>query len=102
MDDKREQSLPGESDAVRLGTEEVKRRVSYLPKHNPPSNGIVSGNETQEEIEKTMKALINQFPSVFIDVTGKFQGQPIKVQLKLDASPVIQPCVEFPYTIERD
>ena len=78
VNDKREQSLPGESDAVRPGTvkldlkgstEEVMGRVSYLPKPNPPSNGIVSGNETQEEIDKRMKALINQFPLIFTDVT---------------------------------
>ena len=74
-------------------TEEVMGRVSYLPKPNPPSNGIVSGNETQKEIDKRMKALINQFPSVFTDVTGKFRGEPIKIQLKSDMSPVIQhPC----------
>ena len=66
--------------------EEVMGRVSYLLKPNPPSNGIVSGNETQEEIDKRMKALINQFPSVFTDVTGKFQGEPIKIQLKSDVT----------------
>ena len=38
-----------------------------------------------------MKALINKFPSVFTGVTGKFQGEPIKIQLKLDVAPVIQP-----------
>ena len=99
VNDKREQSFLSESDAVRLGivksdlkgsTEEVIGRVSYLPKLNPPSNGIVSGNETQEEIDKRMKALINQFPSVLTDVTGKSQGEPIKIQLKSDMSPVIQ------------
>ena len=105
VNDKREQSLLGESDAVRLGivkldlkgsTEEVIRRVSYIPKPDPPSIGIVSGNETQEEINKRMKAMISQFPSVFTDVTGKFQGEPIKIQLKLDTSPVIQPPCRVP------
>ena len=58
MDDKREQSLLAESDAIRLGTvkldlkgstEEVMRQVSY-----------------------------------------QFQGEPIRILLKSDASPVIQ------------
>ena len=105
VNDKREQSLLGESDAVRIGivkldlkgsTEEVIGRVSYISKPNPPSNGIVSDNETQEEINKRMKAMINQFPSVFTDTTGKFQGEPIKIQLKLDMSPVIQPQCRVP------
>ena len=85
VNDKRKQSLLGESDAVCLcivkldlkgSTEEVMGRVSYIYKHNPPSNGIVSGNETEEEINKRVKALINQFQSVFTDVAGKFQGEP--------------------------
>ena len=105
VNDKREQSLLGESDAVRLGvvkldlkgsTEEVIGRVSYISKPDPPSNGIVSGNETQEEINKRMKAMISQFPSVFTDVTGKFQSEPIKIQLKLGMSPVIQPPHRVP------
>ena len=105
VNDKREQLFLGESDAVRLGivkldlkgsTKEVMGRVSYLLKPNPPSNGIVSGNETQEEIGKRMKALVNRFPSVFTDVTGKFQGKPIKIQLKSDMSPAIQPPCKIP------
>ena len=105
VNDKREQSLLGESDAVRLGivkldlkglTEEVIGRVSYIPKPDPPSNGTVSGNETQEEINKRMKAMINQFPSVFTDVTGKFQCEPIKIQLKSVMSLVIQPPRRVP------
>ena len=87
VNDKREQSLLGESDAVRLGivkldlkgsTEEVIGRVSYIPEPDPPSNGTVSGNETQKEINKKMKAMINKFPSVFTDVTGKFKVNPLK------------------------
>ena len=111
VNNKRQQSLLGESDAVRLGivkldlkvsTEEVIGRVSYTLKPDPPSNGIVSGNETQEEINKRMKAMINQFPSVFTNVTGKFQGEPIKIQLKSDMSPVIQPPRRVPmYYRER-
>ena len=105
VNDKREQLLLGESDAVHLGivkldlkgsTEEVRGRVSYIPKPNPPSNGIVSGNETQEEINRRMKALINQFPSVFADVKGKVQGEPIRIQLKSDMSSVIQPSRRVP------
>ena len=105
VNDKREQSLPGESDAIRLGivnldlkgsTEEFIERVSYISKPDPPSSGIVSGNETLEEINKRIKAMINQFPSVFTDVTEKFQGEPIKIQLKSDMSPVIQPLCRVP------
>ena len=91
MDDKREQLLPGESDAAPLGivkldrkgsAEEVMGRVSYLLKPDPPSNDIVSGDEKQEEIDKKMKAVISKFPSVFTDMTGKFQGESVKIQMK--------------------
>ena len=78
LNNKSEQLLPGEYDAVCLGivkldlkgsTEEVMGRVSYLPKPIYLSMVLLSGNEKQEEIDKKMKALINKFPSVFIDVT---------------------------------
>ena len=71
VNDKREQSLLGESDAVRIGiveldlkgsNDEVIGRVSNIPKPDPPSNGTVSGNETQKETNKRMKVMINQFP----------------------------------------
>ena len=47
-----------------------------LLKPNPPSNGIVSGNGTQEDIDKKIKALINKFLSVFTDMTGNFKVSP--------------------------
>ena len=67
--------------------------VSYLLKPNPPSS---SRNETQEEVDKKMKALFNKFSSVFTDLTGKFQDEPTKFQLKSDVSPVIQPLRRAP------
>ena len=70
--------------------------VSYIPKSNPTSNEIVSGNETREEIDKKMQALINKFFSIFTDITGKSQGEPMKILLKADASPAIQPPCRIP------
>ena len=61
--------------------------VSYIPKPNPNSDGIVSGNETREEIDKKMQALINKFFSI---------GEPMKILLKADASPAIQPPCRIP------
>ena len=94
INDKREQSLLGEQDAICLGivklhpkgaTEavspdkpeseaKISRRISYPKRSEPPQDGIVSGRETQAEIDTNMKKLISQFPALFSTKTGKFQG----------------------------
>ena len=37
-----------------------------------------------------MQDIIKDFPSVFTDTTGRFRGEPIKIQVKSNAVPVIQ------------
>ena len=122
IDDKQEQSLLGEQDAIRLGfvklhpqgaaeavspdkpesEAQVSRSISYPKRSEFPQNGIVSGGETQAEIDANMKKLISQFPALFSAKTGKFQGQPIKIQVHLNATPVIQPPRHIPlHYVER-
>ena len=97
VDDKREHSLLGESDAVRLGivkldlkgsSEEVIQKVDYLRKTD------VKGAKTEasetEIIEIKMNEIRKEFSDVFSDVTGKVKGAPIKIQVREDAIPVIQ------------
>jgi len=33
-----------------------------------------------------MKKIINQFPKLFVDKTGKYKGDPIKIQIKPNAT----------------
>ena len=62
MNNKMEKSLPGESDAVRLGivkldlkgsTEEIMARVSYLPKPNPPSIVLFQVSKHKQKSTRT-------------------------------------------------
>ena len=39
---------------------------------------VVSGGETQAEIDKNMKQIMKDFPKSFSDSTGKVKGPPIK------------------------
>ena len=105
VDDKREQSLLGESDAIRLGIvkldlkgadTEVVKKIEYTRKTNISQGDIVSGGETQAEIDANMKQLQNEFPDLFTDKTGKCEGPPIKIQVRKGAVPVIQPQRRIP------
>ena len=105
VDDKREQSLLGESDAIRLGIvkldlkgadTEVVKKMEYTRKMNMSPGDIVSGGETQSEIDGNMKQLQNEFPDLFTDKTGKCKGPPIKIQVRKGAVPVIQPQRRIP------
>ena len=106
---KGEQLLLGEQDAIYLGIFKlhsqgapevaspdkpeseawVSKRISYPKGSQPPEDSIVSGGETQTEIDANMKKLISQFPALFSATTGKFQGPPIKIQVNSNATPVI-------------
>ena len=99
VNDKNEQSLLGKADAIRLGIvqlnlngaeTEVIKKMSFIPKEIVLVDGIVSGGETQQSIDKRMQDIIKDFPSVFTDTTGRFRGGPIKIQVKSNAVPVIQ------------
>ena len=105
VDDKREESLLGENDAVRLGivkldlkgsTEEVVSRITYAQKAPNLSKETVSDGQTQGDIDASMQNIINNFPNVFTNRTGKFKGEPIQIQCKPDYTPVIQPSRRIP------
>ena len=105
VDDKREQSLLGEGDAIRLGIvkldlkgadTEVVKKMEYTRKANRSPGDIVSGGETQAEIDENMKLLRQEFPNLFTDKTGKCKGPPIKIQVRKGAVPVIQPQRRIP------
>ena len=50
----------------------------------------------QEEIVKVMKDLTDQLPKLFEERTGKFKGEPIKIQVKPNTVPIIQPTRRIP------
>ena len=110
VDDKKEQSLLGEADAIALGIvtldlkgspphksdAEVINKIEYGQLSFEAPGEIVSGGETQAEIDKNMKQIMKDFPKLFSDSTGKVKGPPIKIQVRDDATPVIQPGRRIP------
>ena len=115
VDTRKDQSLLGKFDAMRLGivklnpdgaSEEVDiedqipeqslMRVIHAKKETVPSEGIVSGGETQEEIDVNMNKIIKENSSVFSNKTGKFTGNPIKVHMKEGATPRVAPSRPIP------
>ena len=105
VDDAHEKSLLGKADALQLriislnpdGAQyelhpndvEVMNRISRLKKIPVPATGVISAGQTHAEIDKSMQALTSTFPWLFQDKTGKFKGDPIKIQLHPNAMPVI-------------
>ena len=112
-DEPKEQSLLGEKDPRRLGIvtinlkgassevnideeyEEQVGKITYGWKTSP-GGGVISGGETQEDINANMRALVKKFSGVFTDRTGKCRGKPIKIQVRDNAEPVIQPPRRIP------
>ena len=105
VDDKREQSLLGEGDAIGLGivkldlkgaVAEVVNKIEYERVQDSDPDKTVSDGETQSEIDANMDRIIHDFPDLFTDATGKVKGSPIKIQIRKDAVPVIQPGRKIP------
>ena len=113
VDDSKEQSLLGKEDAVKLGivilnpagASEAYHQDNTISTRNikdfkelplPENETIVSGGQTQAQIDHNMSTLINNYPNLFSDKTGKFTGKPIKIQFDENASPVIQPTRRIP------
>ena len=99
VNDTKEQSLLGKEDALRLGIvtlnlkgaeEEIVGNISYHLKDK------ITVSKDQEEVQAKMEAIVKQFPEVFSDKTGKFKGDPIKIHVKPNAMPVIQPPRRIP------
>ena len=118
INDKKEQSLLGKCDGIRLGIvklnpdgakeavvfndtddEEVERvdRVTRLQKERTPSHSIVSGGETQEQINIRMKEIMNNNPTLFSNRTGRYNGDPIHIHMREGASPVVAPSRPIPF-----
>ena len=76
--------------------EQIIKKVEYSRKNSINPGEVVSGGETQTEIDSNMKKIIEKFPEVFTDSTGKFKGSPIKIQVREDAVPVIQASRRIP------
>ena len=68
----------------------LSKKMLFIPKEFVLVDGIVSGGETQQSIDKRMQDIIKDFPSVFTDTSGRFRGGPIKIQVKSNAVLVIQ------------
>ena len=94
LDDEREQLLFGKEDALRLGMvrlqpegaspeasehAETSQCITTVKPSPIPKESIISGGQMQQEIDKAMKDLRDQFPKLFEDRTGKFKGEPIKI-----------------------
>ena len=105
VDDKREQSLLGEADAIGLGIvkldlrgsdAETVNKLEYETSRDNSTIETISGGKTQSEIDIDMKKIMSEFPDLFTDATGKVQGPPIKIQIHKEAVPVIQPGRRIP------
>ena len=110
VDDQQENSLLGEADAIALGivkldlkgSEEANstavsvRKIEYGKMEENIPGEVVSGGQTQSEIDENMEQLIKDYPALFTDTTGKVKGPPIKVQVRKNAIPVIQPARKIP------
>ena len=60
---------------------------------------MISGGETQQEIDVNMKRLVDKLgPELFTDKTGKYKGKPIPIQMRnsRNITPVIQPIRKTP------
>ena len=83
-------NLKGASSEVSIDEEyeEQVRKITYGWKTSP-GDGVISGGETQDDINANMRALVKKFSGVFTDCTGKCCGQHIEIQVRENAEPVI-------------
>ena len=115
IDDPKEQSLLGEEDAKRLGIVKLNPEgathvviplaetincISYPTKSNYDSNNKdeTSAHETNSRavIDKQMQQILEQFPELFSNNTRKFKGDPIKIHVRSNVNPVVEPPQRIP------
>ena len=98
--DKKEQSLLGKIDGERLGIislnpkgapVEVVNRISHITKTEQ-----LSSIADEDKFPNAKDSVVKQFPRLFSDKTGKFQGSPIRIHVKDDVTPVVQPARRIP------
>ena len=107
-DDDRETSLLGKKDAERLGIvkinlrgsrEEVNRikvcRKADLKREKGESKDPVKEKIREKENDKKMDEMAKEYEDIFQGI-GKYRGEPVKIQLTANVSPIIQPPRRIP------
>ena len=93
------ESLLGKKDGEMLGIIKIQkrgdppsedvRRLEIEKKRSKIKEGVVSGGQTQEEIDKDMEVLVDGYPELFQGI-GKAKVEPIHIFLKEGAVPQAQ------------
>ena len=91
-----EQSLLGLKDGEALGIININsdgqftvRQLSTEPKARPTAEGIVSGSQTQAEIDRNMRKLMEQYDSLFQGL-GNATVEPVHIEVDASVKPVQQ------------
>ena len=92
------QSLLGLSDGERLGIikinregaqAEVVRQMTPTVKEPIPSDGVISGNQSQKDIDSRIHEILTEYPAVFQGL-GLAKVEPIHIQVNPEVKPVQQ------------
>ena len=87
--DKKEQSLIGKIDGERLGIISLNPEGALLEVVNRTSH-ITKTEQLnfadEDKFPNAKELIVKQFPKLFSDKTGKFQGSPIKIHVKDDVT----------------
>ena len=112
-DDDSESSLLGKNDAERLGIIQINLRGSREEIKLEPEKeitpeeevqriklcrraGLKKGSgETAKEDDKKMNKLVKDYAGIFQGI-GEYRGEPVRIKVDKDASPIIQPPRRIP------
>ena len=105
VNDGKENSLLGKSDAIRLGVVVIDTRGKEQEVMTEQCNRIKSNTKTelikerskinQKKVDKEMKDLAEEYKDIMTGI-GKYKGPPVKIQMAEDIKPVIQPPRRIP------
>ena len=108
--DDKEESLLGESDTIRLGIIEINtqgaeeevqiNRVRQNKKQELEQDGQQLSKANQQRIDKAMDKVAEDHKEVFQGI-GRYKGEPLKIQVKDGARPVIQPPRRIPLHLKQ-
>ena len=109
-DDAKEESLLGESDAMRLGIIEINaqgaeeeiqiNRVRQNRKREMEQDGKQLTLADQKRVDEVMNKIAEDNKEVFQGI-GRYRGKPIKIQVKEGVRPVIQPARRIPLHLRQ-
>ena len=71
------------------GKEETVRSLSDVKKVDPLTEGVMSGGQTQQEIDEKLKAMVTRYPKVF-EGLGQAKVEPIHLEVDPTAIPIQQ------------